>query len=242
MTLITEPWEGINKQTNKQKFILISRNVSYKIWGLAKSHKATNSGHQITRRFRSPQVIAIAQTSPPNRATGSKTTASGAGPLEGSWDCQRGKWLLGGEGDRGSTDSFIDFLKNDSGRRRYPLEQGCHLGGLRWVFQGVHRLPVPQTPATTYTLGLHPPRPTHRTSQPLSHRRWRRPWLQTPRLTCRVIRDLIFCMSKSGERYLPQRTNKSLQTTGRLAPAEGSHSGWSREAAELSFRWACWEL
>ena len=98
--------------------------------------------------------------------------------------------------------------------RRSPLQQGPGLGRSGELFRACTGEPGPQTPATTHSLGVRPLRPRSWTAQPLPKRRPRRPFLPPPRLTCRVIRDLIFCMSKSWQRSPPRRTNKSQPATG----------------------------
>lgn len=127
---------------------------------------------------------------------------------------------------------------------RDPPDQGSKYGRSSELSRVCPGFLMPLPPATTYNLGLCLPRPRDTTSRFLSQRR-KRPLLQPLRLTCRVIRDLIFCMSEPRGYTLPQRINKSLSTTIQLAPTQGSHSEWSRGAANSgspSFPRACWEL
>lgn len=115
---------------------------------------------------------------------------------------------------------------------RDPPDQGSKYGRSSELSRVCPGFLMPLPPATTYNLGLCLPRPRDTTSRFLSQRR-KRPLLQPLRLTCRVIRDLIFCMSEPRGYTLPQRINKSLSTTIQLAPTQGSHSEWSRGAANF---------
>lgn len=121
--------------------------------------------------------------------------------LQGSWGCSGKMAKRGGGGTK--IPWFLQwflFIRMFLGGG-YLLEQGSNPGGPGEFSRVCPGFPVPLTPATTHNLGLRQPLVRDRTSRLLSLPRWRKPLLQPPRLTCRVMRDLIFCMSQSWGGY-----------------------------------------